>query len=97
MVVVVGTKRSLSNNEFCSNNGDGSCGYYENSSRRKSGKWTSEEVAFAKQLIAAFMLGNLDDCEEGSTLRSYLARKLHCSPMRVSKKFAGQGIGKVSV
>jgi hypothetical protein len=35
-----------------------------------------------------------DDCEDGSTLRSYLARKLNCSPMRISKKFANQYIGK---
>jgi len=30
----------------------------------------------------------------GTTLRSYLSRKLFCSPMRISKKFAGKGIGK---
>jgi hypothetical protein len=36
----------------------------------------------------------LDDCEEGCTLRSYLARKLNCAPMRISKKFAGHNIGK---
>ena len=30
----------------------------------------------------------------GMTLRSYLSRKLFCSPMRISKKFAGKGIGK---
>lgn len=31
----------------------------------------------------------------GTTLRSYLSSKLFCSPMRISKKFAGRGIGKL--
>jgi len=31
----------------------------------------------------------------GMTLRAYLSRKLFCSPMRISKKFAGKGIGKL--
>lgn len=33
--------------------------------------------------------------ENGMTLRVYLSRKLFCSPMRISKKFAGRGIGKL--
>ena len=33
--------------------------------------------------------------ENGMTLRFYLSRKLFCSPMRISKKFAGRGIGKL--
>ena len=33
--------------------------------------------------------------ENGMTLRAYLSRKLFCSPMRISKKFAGRGIGKL--
>ena len=31
----------------------------------------------------------------GMTLRAFLSRKLFCSPMRISKKFAGKGIGKL--
>jgi len=31
----------------------------------------------------------------GMTLRAYLSKKLFCSPMRISKKFAGRGIGKL--
>jgi len=31
----------------------------------------------------------------GMTMRAYLSRKLFCSPMRISKKFAGKGIGKL--
>jgi len=63
---------------------------------KKSGKWSEEEECYATKLIAAFENGSLDDCEDGRTLRSYLAMKLNCAPMRISKKFAGQSIGKVS-
>ena len=59
------------------------------------GKWTAEEEARANQLVADFETGTLQDCENGTTLRSYLARKLNCAPMRISKKFAGRCIGKV--
>ena len=45
-------------------------------------------------LIEMFDKGQLADCMTGSTLRAYLAQKLHCAPMRISKKFAGKGIGK---
>ena len=69
----------------------------ECNSPRKSGKWSLDEEYYAKQLITAFENGTLDDCEEGRTLRSYLAMKLNCAPMRISKKFAGQSIGKVSL
>lgn len=60
-----------------------------------SGKWSTDEEKYASELIFAFESGTLDDCEEGATLRSYLAKKLNCAPMRISKKFAGQGIGKL--
>jgi hypothetical protein len=67
----------------------------------RSGKWIPEEEAFANLLVELFLRGTLDDggaaaaCEEGVTLRAYLARQLRCTPMRVTKKFAGKGIGKV--
>jgi hypothetical protein len=61
----------------------------------RSGKWTVEEETFAFKLIREFEGGILQDCEEGCTLRSYLARKLNCAPMRISKKFAGKCIGNV--
>jgi hypothetical protein len=67
---------------------------YDNSIPR-SGKWTPEEERFADRLIRDFELGLLTDCEDGCTLRSYLAKKLNCAPMRISKKYAGQCIGKV--
>lgn len=61
----------------------------------RAGKWTLEEENFANRLILEFEAGSLLDCEEGCTLRSYLARRLRCAPMRISKKFAGRCIGKV--
>jgi hypothetical protein len=58
-----------------------------------TGKWPLEEEKFAYKLIRDFEAGVLDDCPEGTTLRSYLAKTLRCAPMRVSKKFAGKCIG----
>jgi hypothetical protein len=68
----------------------------KNISDQRSGKWSTEEECFANQLVKDFELGILDDCEEGCTLRSYLARRLNCAPMRISKKFAGRCIGKLA-
>jgi len=62
---------------------------------QKHGKWTVAEEQRANQLVVDFENGTLQDCESGTTLRSYLARKLNCAPMRISKKFAGRCIGKV--
>ena len=64
-------------------------------SSERAGKWSAEEENLANHLISDFEDGSLDDCENGTTLRSYLARKLNCAPMRISKKFAGRCIGKV--
>lgn len=62
---------------------------------RRSGKWTIEEEAFAKRLMDEFDAGSLCDVPNGCTKRSFLAHKLRCAPMRISKKFAGQCAGKV--
>lgn len=62
--------------------------------RRRVGKWTPEEEAYADALIEKFEAGTLMDCPAGKTLRAYLSQKLNCIPMRVSKKYAGQCIGK---
>jgi len=62
----------------------------------RSGKWSPEEESYANQLVADFEKGILIDCEDGCTLRSYLARRLNCAPMRISKKFAGRCIGKMA-
>lgn len=61
----------------------------------RSGKWTYEEELFAHRLIEDFENGQLEDCDDGCTLRAFLAQKLRCAPMRISKKFAGRCIGKV--
>ena len=62
----------------------------------RSGKWSPEEEGFANRLVYEFERGSLHDCDDGMTLRSYLAKKLNCAPMRISKKFAGRCIGKVA-
>jgi predicted small lipoprotein YifL len=61
----------------------------------RSGKWLREEEAYAELLIDLFEKGHVNDCQNGTTLRSYLSQKLHCAPMRISKKYAGRGIGKM--
>ena len=63
---------------------------------QRAGKWTLEEETLANQLVIDFENGTLEDCEDGTTLRSYLARRLQCAPMRISKKFAKRQIGKLS-
>ena len=64
---------------------------------QRSGKWTREEEHLAKSLIVKFNSGQLKDCENGCTLRSYLSSRLNCNPMRISKKLAGLRMGKVSL
>lgn len=58
-----------------------------------TGKWPIEEERYANRLVLEFEAGVLDDCKDGVTLRSYLAKTLRCAPMRVSKKLAGKCIG----
>lgn len=55
------------------------------------GKWSEEEELYAAALIEAFKAGVLppEDIDEGTSLRKYLAKKLMCSPKRVSKKYEG--------
>eukprot|EP00557_Chaetoceros_sp_GSL56_P013280 CAMPEP_0176476774 /NCGR_PEP_ID=MMETSP0200_2-20121128/241_1 /TAXON_ID=947934 /ORGANISM="Chaetoceros sp., Strain GSL56" /LENGTH=718 /DNA_ID=CAMNT_0017872485 /DNA_START=560 /DNA_END=2716 /DNA_ORIENTATION=- len=66
---------------------------FQNTPLRR-GKWTVEEETYANAIIETFEKGTLQGCENGCTLRSYLSRKLHCQPMRISKKYAGKSIGK---
>lgn len=56
----------------------------------RSGKWIPEEEQYADLLIELFEKGLIMECDNGATLRSFLSRKLHCAPMRVSKKYAGK-------
>ena len=58
-----------------------------------TGKWPIEEERYANRLVLEFEAGVLEDCRDGVTLRSYLAKTLRCAPMRVSKKLAGKCIG----
>lgn len=62
--------------------------------KQRRGKWTVEEENYANFLVKEFENGSVPDCENGCTLRAFLSRKLHCAPMRISKKFAGKSIGK---
>lgn len=63
-----------------------------NSLRR--GKWTIEEESYVARVIQDFNSGYLN-APAGTTLRSYLSDKLHCDPMRITKKFTGDScIGK---
>ena len=60
----------------------------------RRGKWTPEEEAYALRLIAEFKAGLLP-LTDGTTLRTFLSKLLHCDPMRISKKFVGSNcIGK---
>lgn len=64
------------------------------SSRLRRGKWTVEEEAYVARVIQDFNSGFLN-APAGTTLRSYLSDKLHCDPMRITKKFTGEScIGK---
>lgn len=80
-------KPSTNNNNISHNNN-----FWDHQPRR--GKWTREEEIYADLLIENFEKGHINE-KNGCTLRSFLARKLHCAPMRISKKYAGKGIGKM--
>eukprot|EP00607_Mallomonas_marina_P008177 CAMPEP_0182424270 /NCGR_PEP_ID=MMETSP1167-20130531/10446_1 /TAXON_ID=2988 /ORGANISM="Mallomonas Sp, Strain CCMP3275" /LENGTH=261 /DNA_ID=CAMNT_0024603941 /DNA_START=74 /DNA_END=859 /DNA_ORIENTATION=- len=59
----------------------------------RKGKWIAEEEEYANQLIIAFKQGYIS-VDKKTTLRCFLAGKLNCSLMRISKKFAGvEGLG----
>ena len=60
----------------------------------RRGKWTTEEENYTARIIHDFSKGTLD-VADGTTLRNYLSSVLRCSPMRITKKFTGDGsIGK---
>eukprot|EP00816_Leptocylindrus_hargravesii_P012336 CAMPEP_0196808182 /NCGR_PEP_ID=MMETSP1362-20130617/8171_1 /TAXON_ID=163516 /ORGANISM="Leptocylindrus danicus, Strain CCMP1856" /LENGTH=546 /DNA_ID=CAMNT_0042182417 /DNA_START=279 /DNA_END=1919 /DNA_ORIENTATION=+ len=60
----------------------------------RRGKWTLEEEAYVARVIRDFNSGHLA-APAGTTLRTYLSEKLHCDPMRITKKFTGDAcIGK---
>jgi len=57
----------------------------------RKGKWTPEEELYTNKVIEVFNAGllKLGDHERGITLRAYLAEKLNCDPMRITKKYTG--------
>lgn len=62
----------------------------------RSGAWSREEEEFTAALIDRFFKGTLE-IAEGTTLRAFLASKLQCNPMRVSKKLASECIADVKI
>lgn len=62
----------------------------------RKGKWTDEEGKYASTIIAHFESNLLPLTEQReSTIRLFLGKELHCDPMRISKKFAGNNsVGK---
>eukprot|EP00590_Aulacoseira_subarctica_P003376 CAMPEP_0172430174 /NCGR_PEP_ID=MMETSP1064-20121228/53435_1 /TAXON_ID=202472 /ORGANISM="Aulacoseira subarctica , Strain CCAP 1002/5" /LENGTH=766 /DNA_ID=CAMNT_0013176069 /DNA_START=179 /DNA_END=2476 /DNA_ORIENTATION=- len=54
----------------------------------RKGKWSQEEEEYASKLIFYSQNGLLP-LPEGVTLRGYLAERLNCDPMRITKKIAG--------
>jgi hypothetical protein len=60
----------------------------------RRGKWTYEEEAYAKEIIDGFNDGSLM-ASPGTTLRASLSERLHCDPMRITKKYSGDScLGK---
>ncbi|ETK85820.1 hypothetical protein F441_09597 [Phytophthora nicotianae CJ01A1] len=63
-----------------------------NTSARK-GKWSIDEHKYANLLMKQFKLGALP-LADGLHLRVFMANMLQCDPLRVTKKYTGQAIGK---
>ena len=83
------------NSPVSQSTGKGSAGNVKNVSSLRRGKWTLEEEAYVARVIRDFNSGHLA-APAGTTLRTYLSEKLHCDPMRITKKFTGDScIGKV--
>lgn len=66
--------------------------------KARKGKWSKEEEAYTSTMITAFQIGLLPKAWkvlQGTTLRVFLANRLCCDAMRITKKFAGaEAIGK---
>ncbi|KDO18294.1 hypothetical protein SPRG_16316 [Saprolegnia parasitica CBS 223.65] len=54
----------------------------------RCGSWSTEGEAYAVALIQSFLLGYYPTVLPGTSLRVFLAHKLDCLPMRISKKLA---------
>lgn len=53
----------------------------------RSGQFTPEETEYCNAVINYFKRGYLLDAQNGRTLTGYLAKKLNCGIVRVSKRF----------
>lgn len=65
----------------------------KSSSVLRTGKWREEEEVYINGLIEAFLETSIY-CANGTSVRLVLASELHCSPMRLSKKFQKKALGK---
>eukprot|EP00797_Seminavis_robusta_P017316 Sro258_g101111.2 (354) ;mRNA; r:39228-40289 len=54
-----------------------------------SGYWTPEEKLYCDSLMQAFYAGSINGVKPGTSLRSFLAKKLDCNVKRISKKYEG--------
>eukprot|EP01032_Pedospumella_encystans_P020012 gene20012-22746_t len=89
-------KKSERKDEFRAVNEQSYVYNYDDLHLRK-GKWTVEEERYSNKVIEYFNNGilRLDEHERGITLRAYLAQKLSCDPMRITKKYTGSScLGK---
>lgn len=59
----------------------------------RKGKWSIDEHKYADLLMKQFKLGALP-LADGLHLRVFMANILQCDPLRVTKKYVGQAIGK---
>ncbi|KAG7394845.1 hypothetical protein PHYBOEH_004611 [Phytophthora boehmeriae] len=59
----------------------------------RKGKWSIDEHKYANMMMKQFQLGALP-LPDGLHLRVFMANILQCDPLRVTKKYAGQQIGK---
>ena len=58
----------------------------------RKGKWSEEEKLYTLRIMDAFREGKLPDrfgVRPPHTLRTFIAKWLHCDAMRITKKFAG--------
>ncbi|EQC39028.1 hypothetical protein SDRG_03980 [Saprolegnia diclina VS20] len=60
---------------------------------QRSGKWTKQEEKFVNMIVDEFDHGTFP-LANGTPVRLVLAKLLNCSPMRLSKKFQKNALGK---
>ena len=53
-------------------------------------RWSVEQVSYADALISLFRQGLVPGCDEGVSLRAFLALRLGCDPARISERYTGK-------